>query len=126
MSHYNLLGWRRDRLAQNRDGFVRMLAGLIDAARFMSDPKNADTRRRDRAPHRPHASPTRSRRSCDLRRAIDFWPIDDDGLDRAKLDAVTQAAGQDRQHQAGQDTRRPMTGSSIAPSGTMPTRWSKR
>lgn len=33
---------RKDRLAQKRDGFVRMVAGLIAAAHYMADPKNLD------------------------------------------------------------------------------------
>ena len=33
---------RRDQLAKKRDGFVRMVAGLIAATRFMQDPKNEE------------------------------------------------------------------------------------
>ena len=41
-SHYLMLVVRKDNLAKNRDAIVRTVAGLIEAARFMQDPKNAD------------------------------------------------------------------------------------
>jgi len=41
-AHNDLIIARKDRLAEKRDGFVRMVAGLIAAARFMADPKNED------------------------------------------------------------------------------------
>ncbi|MEP7031188.1 MAG: ABC transporter substrate-binding protein, partial [Pseudolabrys sp.] len=41
-SHYLVLVARKDKLAANRDGVVRAVAGMIEAARFMQDPKNAD------------------------------------------------------------------------------------
>ena len=33
---------RKDKLAADRDSYVRAMAALIDAARFIRDPKNAD------------------------------------------------------------------------------------
>ena len=42
-SHYDVLEVSRDRLAEKRDAIVRTLAALVDAARYMADPKNADT-----------------------------------------------------------------------------------
>src|SRR5215472_17187962 len=41
-SHYLILIARKDKLAANRDAYVRALAGMIEAAHFMQDPKNAD------------------------------------------------------------------------------------
>src|SRR4051812_6082565 len=41
-SHYLMLVAKKDNVAANRDAFVRALAGMIEAARFMADPKNAD------------------------------------------------------------------------------------
>lgn len=41
-SHNLLIVARKDRIAEKRDGFVRMVAGLIAASRFMADPQNAD------------------------------------------------------------------------------------
>jgi NitT/TauT family transport system substrate-binding protein len=42
IAHNLVIVVRKDRLAEKRDGFVRMLAGLIAATRYMEDPKNAD------------------------------------------------------------------------------------
>ena len=41
-SHYLTLVVRKDNLAKNRDAVVRSVAGMIEAAHFMPDPKNAD------------------------------------------------------------------------------------
>jgi NitT/TauT family transport system substrate-binding protein len=85
-SHYLLIVVARDRLAKNRDAYVRTLAGLIEAGRFMRDPHNA-SRIAD------IAKPTgRSRAEAEgsLARYVEmgFWAIDDDGLDRVKLEAT--------------------------------------
>jgi NitT/TauT family transport system substrate-binding protein len=87
-SHYILAVARRDRLKEKRDGFVGMLAGLIAAGRFMSDPKNADAV----AEIGTVTGHTKEISKGALARflAIGFWAVDNDGLDRAKLDAVTK------------------------------------
>ena len=84
---YNILGVsRRDRVAQDRDGFVRLVAGLIGAARYIKDPRNNDR-------VAELAAPT-GRTKDEAKKAIvdyvanDEWPTDDDGLDKAKLDAL--------------------------------------
>jgi len=41
-SHNLMIVARKDKLAEKRDGFVRMVAGLIAAAHYMADPKNLD------------------------------------------------------------------------------------
>jgi ABC-type nitrate/sulfonate/bicarbonate transport system substrate-binding protein len=85
-SHYLMLVVRADRLKENRDAYVRTVAALIDAARFMKDPKNADT-------VADAASPTGHPKDVNKAAlkeflAIDFWPADSDGLDRTKLEAT--------------------------------------
>lgn len=87
-SHYLLGVARKDRLAEKREAFVKMLAGLIEAGRFMSDPKNAD---------QVAQIATVTGRSQEiakgaLKRYLDigFWAVTDDGLEQKKLDAVTQ------------------------------------
>jgi NitT/TauT family transport system substrate-binding protein len=84
---YNIFGVaRRDRVAQDRDGFVRLVAGLTAAARFIKDPANAD-RVADLA------APT-GRTKAEAKIAVaayvanDEWPTDDDGLDPLKLEAL--------------------------------------
>jgi NitT/TauT family transport system substrate-binding protein len=41
-SHNLLIVARKDRLAEKRDAFVRMIAGIVAATHYMADPKNAD------------------------------------------------------------------------------------
>lgn len=84
MSH-NILGLARiDRLKEKRDGFVRLLAGLIAAARYMKDPANAD--------HIADLAAPTGRTHDEAKTALaDFngigaWPTNDDGLDKAKLE----------------------------------------
>jgi ABC-type nitrate/sulfonate/bicarbonate transport system substrate-binding protein len=79
---------RKDNLAKNRDAFVRALAGLIEAARFMQDPKNANA-------VADAASVTGHTKAVNLEAlkeflAIDFWASKDDGLPRNKLEATAK------------------------------------
>ena len=76
---------RKDRLAEKRDGVVRMVAGLIAAARFMADPKNED---------RVATIAQVTGRSHDLALAAlrgylkyGLWAVNDDGLDQKHLEA---------------------------------------
>jgi ABC-type nitrate/sulfonate/bicarbonate transport system substrate-binding protein len=84
---YNIMGVsRRDRVAQDRDAFVRLVAGLTAAARFIKDPKNADQVAALAAP--TGRTPAEARRAVADYIANDEWPTDNDGLDRAKLEAL--------------------------------------
>ena len=85
-SHYLTVVTTKDNLAQKRDAFVRMVAGLIDATKFMLDPKNAD---------RVAQIATVTGRTAKLAKetlpkfaSISFWPVGNDGLSQKKLDAV--------------------------------------
>jgi ABC-type nitrate/sulfonate/bicarbonate transport system substrate-binding protein len=87
-SHYLMLVIRKDNLAKNRDAVVRTVAGLIEAAHFMQDPKNADAVAK---------SASRTGHSMEVNKlalqkflAIDFWAAKDDGLPRKKLEAVAK------------------------------------
>jgi hypothetical protein len=88
MSHYDLLEVRRDRLAEKRDAMVRTLAGLVDAARYMADPKNADTVAQIGTVTGHDLAI--SKKALELFNGIEFWETKTDGLDRAKLDALSQ------------------------------------
>jgi len=88
VSHYLLLVTRSDKLAQNRDALVRLLAGLIDAGSYMRDPKNADrvaeiatVTGRSQAEAKPA-----------LKKYLDmeFWPNGHAGLARKNLESVTK------------------------------------
>jgi NitT/TauT family transport system substrate-binding protein len=84
--HYLILVTRKDKLAQNRDTFVRAVAALIDAERFMRDPANADKVAQDAAP--TGRSPEFAKRSLKEYLEIEFWPHESDGLGRSQLEAV--------------------------------------
>ncbi len=85
-SHYLVAVARQDRLKESRDGFVRILAGLIAAGRYMQDTRNADKVAEAAAPtgHDRAIAKTALKQFLDMQ----FWAVDDDGLDRNKLEAV--------------------------------------
>jgi len=82
--HYLLFVVRRDKLQENRDSYVRLVAGLIDAARFIRDPKNADRVAADAAP--TGLAQAVAKATIKPLVDIDYWPVDDDGLDRKRLE----------------------------------------
>jgi ABC-type nitrate/sulfonate/bicarbonate transport system substrate-binding protein len=85
-SHYLALMARADKLKENRDAYVRTVAAFVDAARYMKDPKNADTVAEAATPtgHPKDVSKAALKEFL----AIDFWPSDNDGLDRGKIEAT--------------------------------------
>jgi NitT/TauT family transport system substrate-binding protein len=86
-SHYLLVVARRDNLAANRDSFVKLTAALIEASRFMQDPKNAD---RVAAAAKPIGHSTDiSKKALQQFLDIGFWATQDDGMDPKKIAAVT-------------------------------------
>lgn len=84
-SHYDLLEVRRDRLAEKRDAIVRTVAALVDAARYMADPKNADTVAQIGTI--TGETPAISKEALKLFNEIEFWELHDDGLDQKKIEA---------------------------------------
>jgi NitT/TauT family transport system substrate-binding protein len=84
-SHYLILVARKDNLAANRDAMVRTLAGMIEAARFMQNPKNADAV----AEAAIATGHTKEVNKAALKEflATDFWATTDDGMPRNKLEA---------------------------------------
>ncbi len=87
-SHYLMLVIRKDNLAKNRDAVVHAVAGLIEAARFMQDPKNADIVAK--AASQTGHSMEVNKLALERFLAIDFWAAKDDGLPRKKLEAVAK------------------------------------
>jgi NitT/TauT family transport system substrate-binding protein len=85
-SHYLLYVVRRDHLAANREGYVRALAGLIAANRYMQDPKNAVSVA-EAATITGHSGAI-SKAALKQFLAIGFWPTDNDGMDKKKIEAV--------------------------------------
>ena len=86
-SHYLTLVARKDNLAKNRDAYVRAVAGMIEASRFVQDPKNADAVA-DAALIVGH---TKEVNKAALKEflASDFWATKDNGLPRDKIEATT-------------------------------------
>jgi len=84
-SHYLVLIARKDNLAANRDAFVRAVAGMIEAARFMQDPKNADAVAKAATVTGHDQAVNKAALKEFL--AVDFWAAKDDGLARNKIEA---------------------------------------
>jgi NitT/TauT family transport system substrate-binding protein len=87
-SHYLVLVARKDKVAANRDAFVRAVAGMVEAAHFMADPKNADAvgNIATVTGHTPEVNKLALQEFL----KIDFWAAKDDGMPKDKIDAVSQ------------------------------------
>jgi ABC-type nitrate/sulfonate/bicarbonate transport system substrate-binding protein len=85
-SHYLVMVVRKDNLAKNRDAIVRTVAGMIAAARFMQDPKNADAVA-DAASVTGHTKDV-NKLALEEFLKIDFWAAKDDGMPKKKIEAV--------------------------------------
>jgi NitT/TauT family transport system substrate-binding protein len=75
---------RQDTLAKKRDAFVRMEAGLIEAGKFMADPKNADrVATIAEVTGRSHEIALGA-----LKAYLQYglWAIDSDGMDKGNLE----------------------------------------
>jgi len=84
--HYLLLVANRDQFAKNRDAYVRIVAGLIEAERFLRNPANADKVAQHAAP--TGRSPAIARQALQKYLGMEFWPRDTDGLTPAKIESV--------------------------------------
>jgi ABC-type nitrate/sulfonate/bicarbonate transport system substrate-binding protein len=85
-SHYLMLVVKKDTLAAKRDAIVRATAAMIEAARFMNDPKNADAVAEDSTITGNTKAVAKAALAQFL--AIDFWAQKDDGLPRDRLEAT--------------------------------------
>ena len=85
-SHYLIMVVRKDNLAKYRDAIVRTVAGMIEAAHFMQDPKNADAVAEAAAVTGHNKEVNKAALKAFL--AIDFWAAKDDGMPRNKIEAV--------------------------------------
>ena len=86
-SHYLILVARKDKLAANRDAFVRAVAGMVEAAHFMQDPNNADAVA-DVATVTGHTKEVNKLALQEFLK-INFWAVKDDGMPKDKIDAVS-------------------------------------
>lgn len=85
-SHYLIMVARKDNLAKKRDAIVRTVAGMVEAARFMQDPKNADAVAEAAlvTGHNKDVNKAALKKFLD----IDFWAVKDDGMPKDKIEAV--------------------------------------
>jgi NitT/TauT family transport system substrate-binding protein len=86
-SHYLILVARKDNLAKNRDAVVRAVAGMIEAAQFVQDPRNADAVA-EAATITGHDKAVNKAALKEFL-AADFWAVKDNGLPRDKIEATT-------------------------------------
>lgn len=89
-AHYLMGVVRQDKLQTNRDAYVRAIAALIDAARYMQDPKNADRIAEAAAP--TGLSKEISKLALKQFLNIGFWATSDDGMDKKTIDAMIQVS----------------------------------
>ena len=85
-SHFAMITARGDHLKADRQAYVRVIAGIIEAARFMKDPKNGDRF----AEIATVTGRTKEEAKSALLKleAIGFFPAEDNGLDRKQLESV--------------------------------------
>jgi NitT/TauT family transport system substrate-binding protein len=86
VDHYLLLVAHQDHVAKNRDAYVRIVAGLIEAERFMRNPAN-------HAKVAEYAAPTGRTGEIAVKALktymeMEFWPKDTDGLNQKNLEMV--------------------------------------
>jgi len=86
LSHYLILVATADNLKQKRDAYVRMVAGLIDATKYMLDPSHAD--RVAQIATVTGRTPKLAKDALPRFKGISFWPVGNDGLSKTNLDAV--------------------------------------
>src|SRR6185295_19237034 len=86
LDHYLLLVANTDELAKNRDAYVRLVAGLIEAERFMRDPRNAKKVGEDAK----ETGRTADYAAKSLKAYLDmnFWPNGTDGLTAKNLELL--------------------------------------
>ena len=86
VDHYLLMVAHQDQLAKNRDAYVRIVAALIDAERFMRNPANHEKVAK-------YAEPTGRTGKIAVQALkayvdMEFWPQDKDGLGAKNIEMV--------------------------------------
>lgn len=86
VNHYMALVAKRDNVDKQRETLTKVVAALIEAARFMRDPKNADRVAEIAAP--TGRAPADAKHALAEYLKIGFWPQDSDGMLQRDIDAV--------------------------------------
>lgn len=87
VNHYMALTTTRKRVAEQRDTFVRVIAALKEAERFISDPKNLDRVAKAAAP--TGRSVEDARWAIPVYVKLGFWPSGS-GLNRENIEAIIE------------------------------------
>lgn len=86
LSHYMLLATTRQNLGSDRAKYVKTIAALADAIKFMQDPKNSDAVAKAAAP--TGRSGSDAKKAVEKYLSIGFWPSGASGLTKANIDAT--------------------------------------
>ncbi len=86
LSHYLILVATKDNLEKKRDAYVRMVAGLIDATKYMLEPRHAD--RVAQIAMVTGRTSKLAKETLPRFAGISFWPVGNDGLTKSNLEAV--------------------------------------
>jgi ABC-type nitrate/sulfonate/bicarbonate transport system substrate-binding protein len=89
VTHYNYFLVRKDLLAKNRDLYVHALAAVLDAVKFMNDPKNLDKFAEIAAV--TGRTPAEIKDALPRFLAINFWTKEGDGLTKANVETQIKA-----------------------------------
>ncbi len=93
-AHNLMIVVRKDKLAEKREGFVRMLAGLIGAARYIADPKNIEeVTKIAQVTGRSHDI---AKGAVQRYNQFGLWAVNDDGMNEKQLEGfikIQQGAG---------------------------------
>jgi NitT/TauT family transport system substrate-binding protein len=89
VNHYMAVSTTQKRLAEHRDTYVRFLAAMIEAERFMRDPKNAD--KVAQAASATGRTVDEAKWATNAYVKMDFWPKDNPGLDKENIDSIIAA-----------------------------------
>lgn len=86
INHYMSIVTTTEKLKSKRDALVRTLAALMEATKFMQDPKNLDAVAKDASP--TGRSLADAKASTQMYVKMGFWPTQGDGLPEKNLEGV--------------------------------------
>jgi NitT/TauT family transport system substrate-binding protein len=89
LDHYMMVVANSAQLAKNRDAYVRFVAALIEAERFMRNPANAEKVAKDAA--QTGRTVPYAMQSLKAYLAMDFWPNGTDGLTQKNIELLGQS-----------------------------------
>lgn len=88
VSHYMTMVTTREKADKKRDALARALAAMIEATKFINDPKNVDAVAKAAAPTGRNFDDAKA--STKMYVAMDFWPKQGNGLPQKNIDGVIE------------------------------------